>query len=218
MRRAVFATGAVAVLMGVIGYQLIAADQKARSTAAAVSDMALPEYDSSGALLRPIDFEKWVVVGTSVGMGYLDGEKADPNNPGQFHNVYLQPQAFDHYVATGEFPEQTVFIVTNNESQRTKRDGDHSVLKSGFFAAPTKGLEVSVKDSRRFPEGWGYYMFLETDQKPVGKERPAGKPYARQACYDCHAEHGATDHVFTQFYSVLTAARKKHLTENPPAP
>ena len=218
MRRAVFATGAVAVLIGVISYQLIAADQKARSTTAAVSDMALPEYDASGALLRPIDFEKWVVVGTSVGMGYLDGEKTDPNNPGQFHNVYLQPQAFDHYVATGEFPEQTVFIVTNNESQRTKRDGDHSVLKSGFFAAPTKGLEVSVKDSRRFPEGWGYYMFLEPGQKPAGKERAAGKPYARQACYDCHAEHGATDHVFTQFYSVLTAARANYLKQNPPAP
>ncbi len=207
-----------AALAGVVGYQLIAADQSAEpigksSQPSVAAEMPLPEYDSSGGLLRPIGFEKWVVVGTSVGMGYLDGEKTDPNNPGQFHNVYLQPQAFDHYVATGEFPEQTVFIVTNNASQSTKKAGDHSVLKSGFFAASTKGLEVSVKDSQRFPDGWGYYMFFDTDKSPPGKDRGVGKPYARNACYDCHAEHGATDHVFTQFYSVLTAARENHRAE-----
>ena len=45
------------------------------------------------------------------------------------------------------------------------------------------------------------------------KTRDAEQPFARKVCYDCHAEHAATDLVFTQYYSVLTAAREKKLAE-----
>lgn len=210
----------VVTLAAVISWGLIAADQPAASKASSArspAGMSLPEYDQSGALLRPTGFEKWVVVGTSVGLGYDDGEKVDPRNPGQFHNVYLQPQAFDHYVATGEFPEQTIFIVTNNPSQSTKRSGDSTVLRQGFFAASTVGLEVSVKDSRKYPDGWAYFIFHDEKETPTAKKRSAEQPFARNKCYDCHAEHGAVDHVFTQFYSVLTAAREQHLAEQKPA-
>jgi hypothetical protein len=222
MRKSWAAAGIGTGLMGVIGIGLIAADKPANSKtvspkAVVPAEMPRPEYDQTGALLQPVGFEKWVVVGTSVGLGYSDGEKTDPNNPGQFHNVYLQPQAFDHYVATGEFPEQTVFIVTNNPSQSTKRKGDHTVLRQGFFAAPTAGLEVSVKDTSRFADGWGYYIFHDKTNNPPAKVRTAEQAFARKECYDCHAEHGAVDHVFTQFYSVLTAAREQHLAEEKPA-
>lgn len=218
MRRSMATAGIGAGLLGVLGFGLIGADKpdvsKVKSSnAVATADMPLPEYDQSGALLRPVGFEKWVVVGTSVGLGYSDGEKPDPGNPGQFHNVYLQPQAFDHYVATGEFPEQTVFIVTNNPSQSTQGKGDNKVLRQGFFAASTVGLEVAVKDTSRFPDGWGYYIFHDKTNKPSSKVRAAEQPFARKDCYDCHAEHGAVDHVFTQFYSVLTAAREQRLAE-----
>lgn len=178
------------------------------------SKMAQPEYDQEGKLLRPTDFEKWVVVGTSVGLDYSDGDKTNPNNPGTFHNVYLQPEAFDHYVRTGEFPEQSVFIVTNHRSQPAKTKGP--VSRSGFVAAPTSGLEVAVKDQKRFDGGWGYFMFHD----PVGKApdnspnvRSTAKAFAQKDCFDCHAEHGEVDNVFTQFYSVLTTARGKQLAK-----
>lgn len=189
-------------------------DPFAQGQEAIKSKMAQPEYDQEGKLLRPIGFEKWVVVGTSIGLDYSDGDKRDPNNPGTIHNVYLQPEAFDHYVRTGEFPEQSVFIVTNHRSQPAKTKGP--VSRSGFVAAPTSGLEVAVKDQKRFAEGWGYFMFHD----PVGKESPdkkstdvrlAAKAFAQKDCFDCHAEHGEVDNVFTQFYSVLTAARQAHL-------
>ena len=89
-------------------------------SAAAPEGMALPEYNDQGALLRPVGFERWMVVGTSIGLNYSDGKVKNPDDPGQFHNVYMQPQAFDNYVRTGEFPEQTVFVVTNNPSTSTK--------------------------------------------------------------------------------------------------
>lgn len=199
-----------------------AAAAKVVAGAAAPRGMAVPEYDAQGALLRPVGFERWMVVGTSIGLSYSDGKANNPDDPGQFHNVYMQPEAFDHYVQTGEFPEQTIFVVTNNPSTSTK--GKDSLNRNGFFAAPSTGLEVAVRDSKRFPDVWAYYMYHDTDQNSPAENRPektssvksrsAELPYPRTACYDCHAEHGAVDNVFTQFYSVLSHARAEHVAEN----
>ncbi len=201
----------LAVLLASIAtYALIAGDSPdEKRTAATLKGMSLPEYDTDGKLLRPTGFEKWVVVGTSIGLGYSDGDKPDPNNPGTFHNVYLQPQAFDHYVETGKFPEQTVFIVTNNRSQPAKTKGP--VSRTGFVASPTSGLEVAIKDSKKYPDGWAYFMFHDTPGQANPKNRAAETAFDRKDCFDCHAEHAADDNVFTQFYSVLTFAREKHL-------
>ncbi|WP_373651038.1 cytochrome P460 family protein [Schlesneria sp. DSM 10557] len=174
--------------------------------------MALPEYDEEGRLRRPDGFEKWVVVGTSVGLGYSDGAQSNADNPGTFHNVYLQPEAFDHYVKTCEFPEQSVFIVTNLPSRPAKTKGP--VSRTGFVAAPTEGLEVAVKDSKRFPDAWAYFLFHDAAEGRNQTVRKTEAPIARNACYDCHAEHGADDNVFTQFYSVLTSAREKELRKS----
>lgn len=183
--------------------------------------MAVPEYNEQGALLRPEGFERWMVVGTSIGLSYSDSKAKDSDNPGQFHNVYMQPEAFDHYVRTGEFPEQTIFVVTNNPSTSTK--GKDSLNRAGYFAAPSTGLEVAVRDSKRFPDVWAYFMFHDAEsprsvetpsqKTPFARSRAAEMPYPRTACYDCHAEHGAVDNVFTQFYSVLTQAREQHVAE-----
>lgn len=192
---------------------VIAADPSAeKKGASAVKGMALPEYDKEGNLLRPTGFEKWVVVGTSIGLGYSDGGRADPNDPGTFHNVYLQSEAFDHYVESGEFPEQTVFVVTNQRSQPAKTKGP--VSRTGFVAAATSGLEIAIKDSKKYPDGWAYFMFHDKPGKsPTG--RSAERAFERKDCFDCHAEHAAKDNVFTQFYSVLTDAREKRQAKAP---
>jgi hypothetical protein len=181
---------------------------------AAPKGMSLPEFDADGKLLRPVGFAKWVVVGTSIGLDYSDGAVKGPNNPGTFHNVYLQPEAFEHYVATGQFPEQTVFVVTNNKSLPAKTKG--TVSRSGFVAAPTSGLEVAVKDSKRYPDGWAYFMFHDEPGK-TSSVRSAERAFQRKDCFDCHAEHGEVDNVFTQFYSVLTEARAQQVAKQTPA-
>lgn len=178
----------------------------AASAADPPADMPLPRYDAAGNLLRPDGYERWTLVGTSVGVSYSDDDKPKNDSPGIFHNVYLQPQAFDHYVRTGEFPDQTVFVVTNNPA--VKKHGDAEVSKRGHFAEPPTGLEVSVKDSQKFEDGWGYYMFFKTNGEP-----PAAKPFPRASCFNCHAAHGEDDAVFVQFYAVLKTARQRQLAE-----
>ena len=209
--RSLISCGGFALAAWVTVLVLAADKQTTARNPLAKPGMTLPEFDKTGALLRPVDFEKWTVVGTSIGLGYADGPKLDPDNPGQFQNVYLQPEAFDHFVATGEFPEQTVFILTNLPSKSTKKDQEKAdVLRKGFFAGSTVGLEVSVKDSQRFPDGWAYYTFHDKPGE-TKKARDAERPMAKKECYNCHAKHAATNHVFTQYYSVLTAAREKRL-------
>ena len=36
---------------------------------------------------------------------------------------------------------------------------------------------------------------------------PAAAAFPKETCFNCHAEHGATDNVFTQFYPILQRGR-----------
>lgn len=212
--RMLFSSRVAAVTFSVLAGLALCADEKIATNpeVSTASKMQQPSYDQDGRLLRPSGYEKWVVVGTSIGLGYSDGDKNDPKNPGTFHNVYLQPEAFDHFVQTGEFPEQTVFIVTNNKSRPANTKG--AVSRKGFVASSASGLEVAVKDTKRYPDGWAYFMFHDAPEKAKSETVHAERAFDRKDCFDCHAEHGADDNVFTQYYSVLTEARQKHLDAN----
>lgn len=211
--RVAFSNRITAATFAMLAGLALYADDKVASTKhesiSTADQMQGPSYDKDGRLLRPSGYEKWVVVGTSIGLGYSDGDKSGPANPGTFHNVYLQPEAFDQYVQTGEFPEQTVFIVTNNKSRPANTKG--SVSRKGFVASVTSGLEVAVKDTKRFPDGWAYFMFHDAPDKAKPETLQAERAFDRKECFDCHAEYGADDNVFTQYYSVLTEARRKQL-------
>jgi hypothetical protein len=69
--------------------------------------------------------------------------------------------------------------------------------RDGLFADRPVRLEVAVKDPARFPGGWAYFDF--------GPAQPGAtaRPFPPERCERCHAEHGARDHVFVQFYPLL---------------
>jgi len=160
--------------------------------------MPLPQFDSSGALLRPKNFDHWLFVGSNIGMTYSDDH---PQGPGEFHNVYTQPEAFDTYRTTGKFPEKTTFLlVVYQPAQKA------SINKGGYFEGEMTGLAASVKDSSRFKEGWAYFSFGEGgDLAETAKVLPA------PMCFSCHDQHADDDHVFVQFHTILRSARHKSL-------
>ena len=90
----------------------------------------------------------------------LNGGKA--NFP-EFHNVYVQAQNVEAYMKTGEFPEGTVFVKeltrllnpTFPDGSRTEPSG------RGFFNGAFNGIDLTVKDSKRFAKtnGWGFFTF-----------------------------------------------------------
>lgn len=144
-------------------------------------------------LLRPEGYRQWIFVGSSLGLSYAE----DPNTPNAgatlYHNVYIEPRAYREFVQAGRFPEGTMMVM-----ELTRAESKNEPGLQGSYQKEFAGLEASVKDSRRFKEGWGYFLFgagssLRNDAAP----QPAS------ACWQCHHEHAATDHVFTQFYPVL---------------
>jgi cytochrome P460 len=162
------------------------------------SMMPLPQYDASGALLRPKNFEHWTFVGSNIGMSY---DADHPQSPGEFHNIYTQSEAFDAYKATGKFPDSTMFLlVVYQPAQKV------SINKAGYFEGEFTGLAVSVKEPARFKDGWAYFSFGEG-----GNLADTAKAMPSPMCFACHDQHADDDHVFVQFHPVLRAARHKSL-------
>ena len=141
-------------------------------------------------LIRPDGVERWVLVGASLGLGYDAGGRS--GGPGMFHNVYLEPGAYAEYIRSGRFPDQTMLAMT------VYQPADRvSPLKRGLFEGQFLGLEVAVKDPKRFEGGWAYFVF------GTGGPGAEARALPRAACQHCHATHAAKDNVFVQFYPVL---------------
>ncbi|WP_294100975.1 cytochrome P460 family protein [Sphingomonas sp.] len=159
----------------------------------------LPEFTDSGDLILPKNFERWIYVGSPLTPNALNGGKA--NFP-EFHNVYIEPGAYDIYLKTGVFPEGTIMF---KELQLTlpqqHPDGSRDEPSGrGYFPGKLNGADVSVKDSKRFAatHGWGYFNFNHSEPKAA-----TGKLKTAAECADCHTANAKKDMVWTQFYPRL---------------
>jgi len=159
-------------------------------------------FEGKDTLLLPDNYREWIFVGSSLGLRYDEGKKQP--GPLEFKNVYIDPVAYRVYRQTGMFPEGTVFILETARGEE-KKEPD----LRGSFQKEFKGLSAAVKDKERFPDGWAYFTFSDG----LGKTKPRARPAKKTACYDCHRQKGAEDHVFTQFYPVLRAARPRDTIE-----
>ena len=156
--------------------------------APSAESMTVPRYTEEGELIRPEGFRTWVFVGASIGLSYSEEKKRE--GPGRLHHVHMQPEAYEHYASTGQFPEKTMFVLTLYEPEQKK-----SINQQGYFSGDFVALEVALKDHERFEEGWAYFDF--------GKDKRAAKAFPKSRCHSCHAAHGADDNVFVQFYPAL---------------
>ncbi len=153
-----------------------------------------PDYTSDGQLKLPVEFQKWIFVGSNLGLEYNEGPQRGVES---FHNVYINPEAYRHFLDKKEFPDKTVLVMDIYEP--ATRD---PVLAKGKYNGPRRGLEVAVKNAARpgnVPTDWAYYAFAVN---AAGAVAPSAKAFD-QICYDCHKTHASTDNVWVQFYPVL---------------
>lgn len=150
-----------------------------------------PRYSPEGELLLPEGVERWVAVGSSLGLGYSEEEEAA--RPAEmFHSVLMEPAAYAAYRAAGRFPDGTMLALVVREPAARA-----APARAGRVAGRLAGVEVAVKDTSRFAGGWAYFGF--------GRGRPGtpAMPFPRERCAACHASHAARDNVFIQFYPLL---------------
>jgi hypothetical protein len=157
-----------------------------------------PQYDDKGQLARPADYREWMFLSAGYGMNYSPA----PGSHEMFTNVFVQRWAYDAFVTSGKWPEQTMFVI--DERDATSKG---SINKTGHFQTDLMGLVVEVKDSARNQEKWAYYAF-DAEGKAAGA-MPKGNP-----CWSCHEEHAAVEHTFVQFYPTLKPVAKKFGTYN----
>ena len=171
--------------------------------AAQTQRSSLVVYDSQGRLKLPDPtvFRKWVFVGAPLTPeGLNDGKAGFP----EFHNVYVEQKNLDSYLKTGSFPEGTMFVKelvrvlnpTFPDSSRTEPSG------RGYFEGAFNGIDVTVKDSKRFSKtnNWGFFTFGHhpLPYAEVAAESPASE------CASCHQAYvSKTDMTWVQFYPIL---------------
>jgi Cytochrome P460 len=152
-----------------------------------------PRWTADGALIRPDSVDRWITVGTSLGLGYNDPTSAGPARfQPLFHRVYLEPRACEVTRRSGRFPAGTMLaLVLAPATERV------APARQGVFADRAVRLEVAVKDPGRFPGGWAYFDF------GAGEAGSTARPLPPERCARCHADHGGRDNVFVQFYPLL---------------
>lgn len=147
-----------------------------------------PVYTRDGQLRVPADYREWVYLTTGFNMSYNPEMSMDHD---MFDNVFVNPEAFQAFQATGKWPDKTQLVL-----ELRGATGKGSINQKGSFQTEAMGIEVHVKDESRFKGNWAFFGFSPAEK--TAKMRPLS-----QDCYSCHAEHGAVDTTFVQFYPTL---------------
>jgi len=153
----------------------------------AIAEQA-PTYAANGDLLPVGNYREWIYLTAGIDMSY----SPKPADMTMFDNVFVNPEAYRSFLATGTWPDKTVLVL---EVREAKSKG--SINQHGHFqGTQLMGFEVHVKDEARFKSKWAFFDFDSPDKN--GTLIPQGAP-----CYSCHAAHAAVDTTFVQFYPTL---------------
>lgn len=181
------------LLVAAIGIRSVASPAQAQSGGAS--------YTADGKLKLPTGYRKWTFIGAPLTPNGLNNGKA--GFP-EFHNVYVEDKNLTAYQRTGEFPEGTVIVkelVLLRNSKYPDGSGD-SPSGRGFAQGVFNGMDVTVKDSKRFAKTgkWGFFNFGHhaLPYEASAKEAPEAE------CAGCHKVGAAkTDMTWVDFYPVL---------------
>jgi hypothetical protein len=158
----------------------------------------LVEFTADGKAKQPVGFREWVSIGAVVTPNDLnDGEASFP----EFHSVYMDPESFAFAEKHGEYRDGTVIVKELLSVGSKEQSSGH-----GYFQGEFTGLEMSIKDSKRFPNEPGNWAYFSYGHKyPLKSETVKN---AAASCNSCHQQN-ATNFVFSQVYPVLGDALKQ---------
>jgi hypothetical protein len=155
-----------------------------------------PEYTSDGQLKLPENYREWVYLSTGFDMSYNPDTQMGHH---MFDNVFVNPEAYKVFKETGAWPDKTMLFL---EGRPGVSKG--SINQAGNYqSTQIHTFEVHVKDTR-LPGKWAFFMFMDgKTTKMIPKT---------EDCYSCHADHGAVDTTFVQFYPTLMPIAKNKNT------
>jgi hypothetical protein len=148
-----------------------------------------PEYTADGQLKLPEHYREWIYLTTGFDMSYSQGSQTADHH--MFDNVFVNPESYKAFLENGTWPDKTMLVLEVRGAE-----GKGSINHKGNYQGTDRmGLEVHVKDEKRFSGNWAFFGF---DDEKTAKMVPV-----ESACYSCHAAHAAVDTTFVQFYPTL---------------
>jgi hypothetical protein len=167
------------------------------ATQPAVSPNA-PTYTAKGDLVVPANYREWVYLTSGIDMSYASAK--EPTDMHMFDNVFVNPESYRAFLATGTWPDQTTFILEVRGAQNPV-----SINKRGHTqSTEVMGMEIHVKDHGK----WSFY-----DRKDGATVADLLPP--PNTCITCHESHGAVDTTFVQFYPTLLPVAQQKKTLSP---
>jgi len=164
-------------------------------TCAVAAAQELP-YRGQNLLAVPADYREWLFLTSSLDLNYNGAAE----NPSVLDNVFVNPEEYKAFMKTGIWPDKTIIVKENRIAASAG-----TISKNGKFQTQVVDMEMHVKDERRFPGKWAFFM--SSDGKSPGVLVPMSVN-----CYSCHGEHGAVDNTFVQFYPTLLDIAKNNGT------
>jgi hypothetical protein len=183
--RRMFTSRKIALLTFIVLISVAAFNQSAKAPAPG------PQYTSDGQLKLPEQYRNWVYLTTGFDMSYNPALQMSDHH--MFDNVFVNPEAYKAFVETGTWPDKTLLVL-----EARGAEGKGSINQRGNYqGTDVMAIEVHVKDEARFPGKWAFFGF-------AGPKATTTKMIPLSAdCYSCHAQHGAVDTTFVQFYPTL---------------
>ena len=166
-----------------------------------------PRYADGTSLVRPDDYREWTFLSSGLSMTYEPRSGGSQSGPQLFQNVFVNPSSYRHFMETGTWPDETIFVL-----EFRRAGSEASINRAGRFQTDLVMLEAEVKDSR-FPDGWAFFEFgranaLRDVAEPLSGDRVA-------PCVECHTEHTAVERTFVQFYPTLLEVARRMGTLKP---
>jgi len=187
----------------VAGLLLVTGSRTPGMAQASTNTTPAPVYTADGKLEFPANYREWIYLTTGLDMDYSPNVNFADHD--MFDNVFVNPEAYHAFLATGTWPDKTIFVL---EGRMAATKG--SINKSGHYqTTEIMTRSIHIKDTSRFAATGGWAFF------GVGDNGSSSQIPKEAVCYSCHADHGAVDTTFVQFYPTLLEIAKKKGTLSP---
>lgn len=151
-----------------------------------------PAYTADARLKLPEKYREWIFLSSGLDMSY--GDRMTGHS--MFDNVFAEPAAYREFMRTGLWPDGTLLVLEVRGAAQKGSINQHGKFQTGELM----GVEVHVKDAKRFRGGWAFFGFRGVE--------PAHMIPMSEDCYSCHQQHAAVDTTFVQFYPTLLEVAK----------
>ena len=158
--------------------------------------LVVAQFNQQGQLLKPIDLDHWIHLGSNLGHGY-NAENFDPQSPGTFQVVEMEPNAFDFFREHGRYADGTMIALSFYWAEAKSNPS-----LNGFSQGQLVGFEIHLIDSQHYNDGRAFFNF--------GLEDRADMIAAGNQCVECHRQEGAFESTFTQFYPKMKKILQLH--------